>query len=64
MGRVSATNKGGEHKFELPPKENDGICMIMYISGTTGDPKGVVILNKSIATINSAVDEFPNNSNE
>jgi long-subunit acyl-CoA synthetase (AMP-forming) len=38
--------------------------MIMYISGTTGDPKGVVILNKSIATINSTVDEFLNNSNE
>jgi long-chain acyl-CoA synthetase len=38
--------------------------MIMYISGTNGDPKGVVVLNKSIVTIISAVDEFLSNSNE
>ena len=30
----------------------------MYTSGTTGDPKGVLISNKSIITIVSAVDEF------
>ena len=36
----------------------------MYTSGTTGDPKGVLISNKSIVTIVSAVDEFLNNSNE
>jgi long-subunit acyl-CoA synthetase (AMP-forming) len=36
----------------------------MYTSGTTGDPKGVLISNKSITTIVSAVDEFLKNSNE
>jgi long-subunit acyl-CoA synthetase (AMP-forming) len=36
----------------------------MYTSGTTGDPKGVLISNKSIITIVSAVDEFLKNSNE
>ncbi|TVU35508.1 hypothetical protein EJB05_17404, partial [Eragrostis curvula] len=55
---------GGEEKFELPPKEKDDICTIMYTSGTTGDPKGVLISNKSIITIVSAVDEFLRNSNE
>jgi len=30
----------------------------MYTSGTTGDPKGVLISNMSIITIVSAVDEF------
>lgn len=55
---------GGKEKFELPPKEKDDICTIMYTSGTTGDPKGVLISNKSIVTIVSAVDEFLSNSNE
>uniref|UniRef100_A0A0A9DRT7 4-coumarate--CoA ligase n=1 Tax=Arundo donax TaxID=35708 RepID=A0A0A9DRT7_ARUDO len=55
---------GGEGKFELPPKEKDDICTIMYTSGTTGDPKGVLISNRSIITIVSAVDEFLSNSNE
>ncbi|OQU82478.1 hypothetical protein SORBI_3006G247300 [Sorghum bicolor] len=55
---------GGEEKFELPPKEKDGICTIMYTSGTTGDPKGVLISNKSIVTIVSAIYEFLSNSNE
>lgn len=36
----------------------------MYTSGTTGDPKGVLISNKSIITIVSAVDEFLINSGE
>ncbi|CAO1945545.1 unnamed protein product [Urochloa humidicola] len=55
---------GGEEKFELPPKDKDDICTIMYTSGTTGDPKGVLISNKSIITIVSAVDEFLINSGE
>ena len=36
----------------------------MYTSGTTGDPKGVLISNKSIIAIVTAVDEFLRNSNE
>jgi long-chain acyl-CoA synthetase len=36
----------------------------MYTSGTTGDPKGVLISNKSIITIVSAVDEFLSSSGE
>jgi long-chain acyl-CoA synthetase len=55
---------GAEEKYELPPKEKADICTIMYTSGTTGDPKGVLISNKSIIAIVTAVDEFLSNSNE
>jgi non-ribosomal peptide synthetase component F len=55
---------GAEEKYELPPKEKADICTIMYTSGTTGDPKGVLISNKSIIAIVTAVDQFLSNSNE
>lgn len=55
---------GGEEKYELPTKQKDDICTIMYTSGTTGDPKGVLISNRSIITIISAVDGFLANSKE
>ncbi|KAJ0104791.1 hypothetical protein Patl1_17532 [Pistacia atlantica] len=39
----------GENKqFDLPEKKKSDICTIMYTSGTTGDPKGVMISNESI----------------
>ncbi|CAM8879543.1 unnamed protein product [Rhodiola kirilowii] len=42
----------GEGKqFDLPTKQKSDICTIMYTSGTTGDPKGVLISNESIVTL-------------
>ncbi|KAL5219703.1 hypothetical protein ABZP36_024416 [Zizania latifolia] len=48
---------GGEEKYEFPTKENNDICTIMYTSGTTDNPKGVLISNKSIITVVSALRE-------
>ncbi|XWS38236.1 hypothetical protein CRYUN_Cryun19dG0113600 [Craigia yunnanensis] len=46
----------GENKqFDLPVKKKSDICTIMYTSGTTGDPKGVLISNDSIVTLIAGV---------
>ncbi|KAL6270234.1 hypothetical protein ACE6H2_027145 [Prunus campanulata] len=38
----------GNLDCELPPKQRTDICTIMYTSGTTGEPKGVIITNGAI----------------
>ncbi|EPS71028.1 hypothetical protein M569_03729, partial [Genlisea aurea] len=55
----------GENKeFELPVKKKSDICTIMYTSGTTGDPKGVMISNNSIVTLIAGVKCLLKNVNE
>lgn len=44
-----------QEKFDLPAKKKTDICTIMYTSGTTGDPKGVMISNESILSLISGV---------
>ncbi|XP_077251277.1 long chain acyl-CoA synthetase 4-like [Tasmannia lanceolata] len=46
---------GDTKQFDLPLSRKSDICTIMYTSGTTGDPKGVLISNESIITLIAGV---------
>ncbi|XP_047969300.1 long chain acyl-CoA synthetase 4-like [Salvia hispanica] len=55
---------GSNEDFELPVKKKSDICTIMYTSGTTGDPKGVLISNNSIVTLIAGVKRLLESVNE
>ncbi|XP_020573312.1 long chain acyl-CoA synthetase 4-like [Phalaenopsis equestris] len=46
---------GDNQLYDLPIKQKTDICTIMYTSGTTGDPKGVLISNENIITLIAGV---------
>ncbi|XP_077243632.1 long chain acyl-CoA synthetase 1-like [Tasmannia lanceolata] len=49
---------GKENPAELSPPEPLNICTIMYTSGTSGDPKGVVLTHENHATYIRGVDLY------
>ncbi|PSS03947.1 Long chain acyl-CoA synthetase [Actinidia chinensis var. chinensis] len=55
---------GKNEPFDLPIKKKIDICTIMYTSGTTGDPKGVMISNESILSIISGVNHSLESMND
>ncbi|XP_010430575.1 PREDICTED: long chain acyl-CoA synthetase 3 [Camelina sativa] len=57
--------KLGEGKeYELPEKKRNDVCTIMYTSGTTGDPKGVLLTNESIIHLLEGVRKLLKTINE
>ncbi|KAJ4797512.1 Long-Chain Acyl-CoA Synthetase [Rhynchospora pubera] len=42
---------GQDKHYDLPVKEKKDICTIMYTSGSTGEPKGVMISNQNILSM-------------
>ncbi|WVZ09296.1 hypothetical protein V8G54_013826, partial [Vigna mungo] len=55
---------GQGQSYDLPIKKRSDICTIMYTSGTTGDPKGVLISNESIITLLAGVKRLLESVNE
>ncbi|OAY56365.1 long chain acyl-CoA synthetase 4 [Manihot esculenta] len=55
---------GEDKQYDLPVKKKSDICTIMYTSGTTGDPKGVMISNDNIVTIIAGVRRLLESVNE
>ncbi|KAK7253084.1 hypothetical protein RIF29_37504 [Crotalaria pallida] len=55
---------GQNQSFDLPVKKRSDISTIMYTSGTTGDPKGVLISNESIITLLAGVKKVLESVNE
>ncbi|KAI8546208.1 hypothetical protein RHMOL_Rhmol07G0099400 [Rhododendron molle] len=55
---------GDNNQHDLPVKKKSDICTIMYTSGTTGDPKGVMISNNSIVTLIAGVKRLLESANE
>ncbi|PWA84102.1 AMP-dependent synthetase and ligase family protein [Artemisia annua] len=47
---------GSEHPSELQTPQATDICMIMYTSGTNGDPKGVILTHENAITNISGID--------
>ena len=57
-------SQGQDQNFDMPLKRKSDICTIMYTSGTTGDPKGVMISNQSIITLIAGVKRLLESVNE
>ncbi|KAL0906006.1 hypothetical protein M5K25_024465 [Dendrobium thyrsiflorum] len=55
---------GDNQLFDLPINQKTDISTIMYTSGTTGDPKGVLISNESIITLVAGVLRLLQSANE
>lgn len=56
--------QGGDKQYDLAKKDKSDICTIMYTSGTTGEPKGVLISNENIITLIAGVNRFLESSKE
>jgi len=56
--------QGHNEKYDLPAKSKTDICTIMYTSGTTSEPKGVMISNETVVTVVSGINYSLKSINE
>ncbi|XP_078428224.1 long chain acyl-CoA synthetase 4-like [Wolffia australiana] len=55
---------GTNQQYDFPVVGRSDICTIMYTSGTTGDPKGVMISNNNIITLIAGMKRLLSSVNE
>lgn len=48
----------GDLDLDIPLKKKTDICTIMYTSGTTGEPKGVIIKNEAFMAQVLSIDQM------
>lgn len=53
-----AVFQGKQHPSEISPPQAYNVCTIMYTSGTSGNPKGVVITHETMASSVYGIDLF------
>ncbi|WP_246100740.1 AMP-binding protein [Palleronia caenipelagi] len=63
-GRMAADRLTIELKARLAALEPDSTCVMLYTSGTTGRPKGVVLSNRNVIETARASSEFDNLTTE
>lgn len=51
-------DQGREKPEDTNPPKAFNICTIMYTSGTSGDPKGVVLTHQAVATFVVGMDLY------
>lgn len=60
VGRAKRDELEGEIKARSAKLDYDSICVMLYTSGTTGKPKGVVLSNRNVIESAKSSSEFDN----
>ena len=61
---VMFLSQGRSNTIELAPPKKEDLSTIMYTSGTTGEPKGVMLTHENVLTTIAGLDQYLKSLNE